>query len=89
MALIQKTDFGGLQILEAYHRVSSVSIPRIPGKATIFLSTYINQEAAHTFKAAISVSEHEFDYDEAGHNVSTQGYDFLKTKPEFEGAQDA
>lgn len=88
MALEQAIDFGGIPIPKAYHRIHGCQISGMDGKATLIIFTYLDKDAANSFKGPISVGEFELDYAKDGENISTQGYVAMKQGPDYQGAKD-
>lgn len=75
------TNFG-IEVADAYHRVSEVTIT---GKDMLAftVSAYADRDAR-----AVSTAGHQCAYDIAGSNPIQQAYEHLKTLPEFAGAAD-
>ena len=73
----------GFFAADAYHKVSNI---RIDNKTRLAFNVDVckSAEELHTF----SVLSFECDYDINGENPLAQAYVYLKTIPEFVGAQD-
>lgn len=83
MALKQTiTLSSGLQMVDAYQRVESISLA---GKT--FITFKIRSYKDTTFPYAAE-QEYTCAYNISGSNPITQAYDYLKTLPEFSGAVD-
>lgn len=83
MALKKTVEFKGLAVVDAYIRVSMLTI--LPGNTRMEFGvhTMANAESAPLF----SFSE-EADYDLIGGNPISQAYIHLKILEQFEGAED-
>lgn len=73
----------GFEAKNAYHRVEAV---RITGKTSMQFNVYSHIDA----ETVSFFAEYLFDcpYDLNGKDPIAQAYEFAKTQPEFEGAED-
>jgi hypothetical protein len=81
MALAKTTDFKGITLNNAYHRVWGVSLTKNLISFGVSVSVSANTEM-------IDSKSHSCAYDLEGANPIKQAYEHLKTLPEFEGATD-
>lgn len=90
MALLKTIDLNnGLTIENAYHRIDAF----VGNKENIriHIKVYINQEARNIGKSYIEEKFYDFipSINETADNFIKQGYEFIKTLPEFENCLDA
>jgi len=73
----------GLEVVDAYHRIEDV---KFQGKDVIKFHVKSYKDAA----SAVPFSDVDFGcaYDISGGNPFSQAYAFVKTTPDFSGAQD-
>jgi hypothetical protein len=91
MGLKLATNFRGVDLPEAYFRVTQVTVTKDSAVATV--GTFASESAATPASGprnsnALAYTEYPLNYDLAGSNPIEQAYDFVKTLPEFEGAVD-
>ncbi len=81
MALSKTTNFKGVTISDAYHRVWATTLT----KNTVSFGLGIHATADSEM---IDSTSHTCSYDIAGENPIKQAYEHLKTLPEFSGSVD-
>jgi hypothetical protein len=81
MALTKTAEFRGINIANAYYRVSQVQLGK--SQMTAIASLHASAEAPE-----LASTMHGCPYDIEGDNPIKQAYEHLKTLPEFEGAID-
>jgi hypothetical protein len=91
MGLKLSTNFRGVDLPEAYLRVTQVTVTKDSAVATV--GTFASESAAVPASGprncnALAYTEYPFTYDLTGSNPIEQAYVFVKTQPEFEGAID-
>lgn len=75
----------GFQAVDAYHRVECVSIDT---KTTMSFRVRTYKDGSNSFPA-FDDKGYSCAYDMSGTNPIAQAYEFIKTKEEFQGAEDA
>lgn len=84
---IQKTiDFKGISVEDAYIRIVSAMIIKI-NVSDFTCSLSVSKKSSKT-SVAFDSATYEFPFDIGGENPYAQGYAYLKTLDEFQGAVD-
>jgi hypothetical protein len=76
------TTIAGIEVKDAYHRVCQV---RLDSKAVLVFNVSMHKDAENP---SFFSAGHACAYDMAGENPMKQAYDYLKTLPQYDGAQD-
>lgn len=87
MALQKTTNYKGITIENAYHRVWGISIDKDETEKKYFVKFGVGFHSSND-NEMISSYPHKCDYDIDGENPIKQAYLHLKTLPEFSDAVD-
>lgn len=88
MAIQKKIVFNGLNVENAYIRIDTVS--GYKGGIDISVNSYVSKEAFENGDGYLKQQMFNFipSVEEGSENFIKQGYDYLKTLPEFDNAVD-
>jgi len=82
----------GFTAPDAYHKTQSLRVTKTAGgdfKMRIMVSTFLDAAAREAGKPPLATRSYAMDYDiETSNNAFVDGYIYLKTLPEYDGAID-